>query len=306
MRNDEIQSLRNLDFNLLKTLLVLLEHKHISKSAEILFISQPAVSKQLNKLRDMFDDPLLVRTGNQLVLTPKATRLFPLVQNLCQQLRALVLPEELDLTQIEANVSIMCSDYASPNWMTQLLAQVNREAPNVSITCKNWSEENIQKLYKGDINFALGPMVGAESLCESASLGDHENGYIARHDHPLFSMSQDEKSVALKTFPLVKMKGSKRYQQIYESAFEQNVTLIDEVGLWLALETMKTTNAIMVGPKKFVQSLTLSGEFDYETLETLPSIPIAVCWTSGLTSDPFYRWFCDKVVTIGLSLVNQK
>ena len=58
MRNSEFSKIRALDLNLLKTLLVLLDQKHISKSSELLFITQPAVSKQLSKLREMFDDPL--------------------------------------------------------------------------------------------------------------------------------------------------------------------------------------------------------------------------------------------------------
>ena len=107
MRNSDIAKLRELDFNLLKTLSVLLEHKHVSKSAELLFLSQPAVSKQLTRLRSMFNDPLLVRSGNNQLLTPKAERIKPQVESLCEQVKHLVIPDELDLKEVDATVSII-------------------------------------------------------------------------------------------------------------------------------------------------------------------------------------------------------
>ncbi|MDK9759571.1 LysR family transcriptional regulator, partial [Vibrio sp. D173a] len=104
MRNSDIAKLRGLDFNLLKTLSVLLEHKHVSKSADLLFLSQPAVSKQLTRLRTMFNDPLLVRSGNNQLLTPKAERIKPQVEALCEQVKQLVVPDELNLKEVDASV----------------------------------------------------------------------------------------------------------------------------------------------------------------------------------------------------------
>lgn len=70
--------LRKLNLNLLKTLHLLLETRNITITSQELFVTQPAVSTALKQLREIFDDPLLVRsTDNSLVLTHKAKLLQP-------------------------------------------------------------------------------------------------------------------------------------------------------------------------------------------------------------------------------------
>jgi len=70
-----LQRLSRLDLNLLVSLQALLEEKSVTKAAERLFITQPAMSRVLQRLRDQLDDPLFTRTGNELVPTPRAKEL---------------------------------------------------------------------------------------------------------------------------------------------------------------------------------------------------------------------------------------
>ena len=71
-----LQKLSRLDLNLLVALQALLEEKSVTKAASRLFISQPAMSRVLQKLRYQLDDPLFTRTGNELIPTPKACLLY--------------------------------------------------------------------------------------------------------------------------------------------------------------------------------------------------------------------------------------
>ena len=67
--------MKNINLNLLVSLQALLEECHVSRAAERLHITQSAVSRQLYQLRDIFHDPLLIRDGNRLLMTPKAEQL---------------------------------------------------------------------------------------------------------------------------------------------------------------------------------------------------------------------------------------
>lgn len=299
MRNSEFLKLRDLDFNLLKTLAILLDQKHVSKSAGILCLSQSAVSKQLNKLRRMFDDPLMVRVGNQQILTPKASRIQPQVNFLCEQIRDLILPEKLNLEEIVMNVSIICSDYAGPQWMNTLIQEVNREAPNVTICCKTWSDDNVSKLISGDINIALGPLSSLNNLCENEIIGQLTTSMIASENHPIFNNPQEDVYLALHRYPLLRIRGNDDYKEVYSKFVPNNQVLIDEISLWLALESLKTTDAIMMGPSMFIDTLAKDNQFKALPLDKIPLVPIAVSWTSGLMNDTFYRWFIDKVLNIG-------
>ncbi|MDF4405738.1 LysR family transcriptional regulator, partial [Vibrio parahaemolyticus] len=71
-----MNNLRRLDVNQLVTLLVLMRERHVSRAAEALYKSQPAVSHTLNQLRELFQDPLLVRRQGQYQLTSKAESLY--------------------------------------------------------------------------------------------------------------------------------------------------------------------------------------------------------------------------------------
>lgn len=62
----------NFDYNLLKVLAVILETRNTTTAAERLCTSQPAVSRSLRKIRDLFNDDILVRKGTNMELTPKA------------------------------------------------------------------------------------------------------------------------------------------------------------------------------------------------------------------------------------------
>ncbi|MDG3086170.1 LysR family transcriptional regulator [Vibrio hannami] len=305
MRNSDLSKLREFDFNLLKTLLVILEQKHISKSAELLFITQPAVSKQLSKLREMFDDPLLVRVGNQQILTPKATRIHSQVEFLCQQFLDLVSPETLNLAEVTQSVSVMHSDYGSPKWMTRVINEISNQAPNVTITCQNWSEENIYKLISGEINFALGRLPNHLQHYEMESLGTISSALIARKDHPIFS-NYDSLEKMIPNYPIVQIRGSDAYQTIYNDLVRDCTVLLEEATLWLALETIKSTNAFLIGPSKFIDEVEDKHLYQSVELPMLKPLPIAVCWTAGLTNDLFFNWVKEKIIGVGREATEQK
>ncbi|ELF4589971.1 LysR family transcriptional regulator, partial [Salmonella enterica] len=78
------------DVNLLITLYFLLKTRQVSKAAQQLFLGQPAVSHQLARLRQLFDDPLLVRSAGEMMLTPFAKRIFPSLELIVTDLELLL------------------------------------------------------------------------------------------------------------------------------------------------------------------------------------------------------------------------
>lgn len=75
-----MKSLQTLDLNLLKAFSILMEERNVSKAAEHLAITQPAMSGVLARLRDSFDDPLFVRVQRGVVPTNRALELAPQVK----------------------------------------------------------------------------------------------------------------------------------------------------------------------------------------------------------------------------------
>src|SRR5699024_5366854 len=90
-------NLANIDLNLLKNLDVLLRELSVTKAAEQLGITQPAMSNSLKRLRNMLNDPLLVRTSDGMTPTEKALELQPLVREIIVRTEALLTPDEVFL-----------------------------------------------------------------------------------------------------------------------------------------------------------------------------------------------------------------
>ncbi len=75
------RNLQSMDLNLLIALDVLLQEQHVSRASEHLSLSQSATSRILARLRDMFSDPLLVKTGDGMVMTERAKQLKPMIKH---------------------------------------------------------------------------------------------------------------------------------------------------------------------------------------------------------------------------------
>ncbi|WP_050627225.1 LysR family transcriptional regulator [Bradyrhizobium viridifuturi] len=131
-------NLNSLDLNLLVALDALLREANVSRAAMRLNLSQPATSHALQRLRDLIGDPLLVRNGARMELTPRAQALrSPLAQAL-DQVRTLFVSDDFDAARSERHFRLMMPDLAVELLMPSLMEKVTRMAPNVTIDVVPW------------------------------------------------------------------------------------------------------------------------------------------------------------------------
>ncbi|WOD09843.1 LysR family transcriptional regulator [Pseudomonas sp. NyZ704] len=103
---------RRLDLNLLVTLEALLIEQNVTRAAARLHLSQPAVSAQLGRLRDIFDDPLLIPAHRGMTPTVKALELLVPLRQALDQVRATVTTHlNFEPATASLTVSIACTDY---------------------------------------------------------------------------------------------------------------------------------------------------------------------------------------------------
>src|SRR6185369_2292522 len=131
-------NLNSLDLNLLVALDALLREVNVSRAAMRIGLSQPAASHALQRLRDLIGDPLLVRTGARMELTPRAQALrSPLAQAL-EQVRGLFVADGFDASTSERQFRLMMPDLAVELLMPPLMAKIGKIAPNVRIDVAPW------------------------------------------------------------------------------------------------------------------------------------------------------------------------
>jgi len=133
-----LMNLAQLDLNLLVALDALLAEAGVGRAAQRLNLSQPAVSHALRRLREATGDPLLVRVGPRMELTPRAQALrAPLAQAL-DQVRGLFQAQGFDPASSTRGFRLMMPDLCADLLMPAVLALVTDAAPGVRLDVVPW------------------------------------------------------------------------------------------------------------------------------------------------------------------------
>ncbi|AWK89118.1 LysR family transcriptional regulator [Azospirillum thermophilum] len=149
--------LRRIDLNLMVTLHALLTEKHISRAALRLHRSQPAVSHALAHLREIFDDPLLVRRGGKLELTSRARELERPLTDALNQLGALLDPPNFDPARTNRVFRLAMSDYGARIVLPGLVRFLRTHAKGIDLLVSQASRESMMTgVIDGEIDLALG------------------------------------------------------------------------------------------------------------------------------------------------------
>ena len=126
-------NLAALDLNLLVALEALLEEASVGRAADRVALSQPAMSHALKRLRILLGDPLLVRVGPRMQLTPRGQALRHPVKDVLSRVRDLLVTEKFDAARSTRTFHLFVSDYAGDLLLPLLRKQLQHEAPGVSI-----------------------------------------------------------------------------------------------------------------------------------------------------------------------------
>jgi DNA-binding transcriptional LysR family regulator len=127
-------TLSAVDMNLLVVLRALLAERHVTRAAARLGLSQSATSHALARLRDLYRDPLLVRSGRALKLTPRAERLLPTLERGLSDLKAALAGEPgFDPSTARRAFTLGMVDYLQAILLGPLLRLLAREAPHVDL-----------------------------------------------------------------------------------------------------------------------------------------------------------------------------
>jgi DNA-binding transcriptional LysR family regulator len=149
-------NLKSIDLNLLVYLDVLLHKRSVTRAAESLGISQPAMSNGLQRLRKLFSDPLLVRTSNGMSPTERAEQLQPLVREIIASVeRAVEADKGFDASSADRVFRLSISDYGESTLLPHLLRRMRREAPNVTLDLLTPSDVSYTDMEHGNVDMVI-------------------------------------------------------------------------------------------------------------------------------------------------------
>lgn len=149
-------NIAKVDLNLLVYLDVLLREGSVTKAANQLGITQPAMSNGLKRLRDLLKDPLLVRTSEGMTATKRALELQPIIRGVLATLESSIQPDiEFDPKTSQRTFRIMTSDYAESTLLLKLIGQLSILAPNITLDLITPSDVTFHDVEQGKVDMAI-------------------------------------------------------------------------------------------------------------------------------------------------------
>ena len=149
-------NLNRIDLNLLVYLDALLRERNVTQAANQLNLSQPAMSNGLRRLRELFDDPLLVRTSEGMTPTERALELEPVVREVLTNIDRAVQPRSAFEPEDAHRVfRIMASDYAESTLLPTLLGKLRTLAPGLTLDIMTPSDVSFLDVERGKVDMVI-------------------------------------------------------------------------------------------------------------------------------------------------------
>lgn len=293
---------KRLDLNLLITLETLLVEQNVTRAAARLHLSQPAVSAQLNRLRQEFDDPLLIPAQRGMTPTAKALELLAPLRQSLDQVRATVTSHRtFDPGKARLTCAIACTDYLQAAVIKPLVVKLRAQAPGVRIAIHNLSLPQLEaQMAHGDIDLALiTPEVGPQSL-RARHLFDERYVLIGRQGHPGLRKRITVAEFALLEHVIVSLDGGGFVTPV-DSALsalghKRNVVL-SAASFLSVLEIVAGSDLVALVPERLAQGRANELKM-MECPFPVEGFPVGMVWHERVHGHGGQRWIREQIAAL--------
>ncbi|GKT24440.1 LysR family transcriptional regulator [Acidovorax sp. SUPP3334] len=305
---------RSLDLNLLRVFDEVMTERNLTRAAQKLSLTQPAVSNALRRLREVLGDDLVVRSGQGVQPTPRALTLWPPVRQALAQLQQSLAPGDFDPATANSTFVLAMADATGATLIPPLVEIVEREAPGVSVRVVPLTTRDPRSMLDDEsADMAVGyfPAVMADLTAraqtdavvafESVRLYDGEYEYVCvmRHGHPLAQVPMTLDLYCGARHLLVSFSG-KPYGFIDEAltALGRERRIVLTVNqFFTAGRVVTTTDLLTVLPRHFVGVASIAGELVWRPLPMpLPTVHVDALWHRRRLHDAAHRWLRGAMV----------
>ncbi|MEM7357818.1 MAG: LysR family transcriptional regulator [Pseudomonadota bacterium] len=265
--------LSRIDLNLLVAFQVLMQEKNVTRAAERLFVTQPAMSKTLNRLRKLLDDELFVRSSHGLTPTPKTLELERPVNEVLSQLTDLMVSsQEFDPANTSATISLATLGASGTIGLPSFINKLRNQAPKIMLISQNLDAKYEERLRSGSLDFAIVARshYGDDFVCHH--LMNIRPVLYMRKDHPLAKVDS------------ITLEQRRKYQHMavyfpnFETTREEIQKLFASFGilsnvpflstnLMVCFETLRETDMLMIASDRLNDSNLVSDHFISKPLE---------------------------------------
>lgn len=286
----------NIDLNLLKALDALLDTQSVTKAAELSNLSQPAMSRALNRLQHVVKDPLLVRSGRGMVLTPRGESLRIPVRDALAQVSMVFKPQVFDPSKAQDRFRIMAPDYVAQMIMPTVLGQVFKLAPKIQIDMENLSATGISDLCEGEMSLGFGVVDDGPTLYNVAAqaLFDDRQVCLMRKEHPLLDGGITLENYAASSHALLSItgRGGGRIDDVLkERGLTRKIAL--RLTQFMTISAVIAPTDLIITVPELLARKVMTDALHMAPLPKeiqTPSFTVSQIWHERYTQDPAHQW----------------
>jgi DNA-binding transcriptional LysR family regulator len=191
--------LSDIDLNLFVVFDAIYTEGNLTRAGEIIGITQPAVSNSLSRLRNLFNDPMFVRTADGMVPTPVSQNIIGSVRQALGLIRSSVQESEsFDPLASDKRFRISMSDLSQSILLPYMFGRLKREAPQIAVDCYHIRRRDMNiELASGNLDLAIDIPLTPDTQIKHAPLFSHPQVCVVRNNH---SIIQDREVLDIGTY----------------------------------------------------------------------------------------------------------
>lgn len=303
------EKLAKIDLNLLLTLHLLLEEKSVTRAAQRLCLSQSAVSKNLAKLREQFNDPLFSRTSYGLQPTAKARNLQEQLHTLLSHLESITEASNFDPKSSHYRFRLGLVESTYPLLLPHFMSYILNKAPNVMLDTHAWDTNTLKKLQSGEMDIGitgkdLDPkyanitMYTPEDICSKEIYRDSQM-CLVRRNHPVLKQEWTLDTYLQQRHVQVRCDGKDQWLLDYKLAdrgLERSIGII--VPDFNSAASLCThTDLVFTAPSHFIKLIAKQLNLVVLPLPTdLPQMTYTLFWHQQKENDAANCWLRNTII----------
>lgn len=288
---------RAADLNLLLAFQTLMEERNVTRAAEKMNLTQPAMSRTLQRLRDLFHDEILVRANHAYEPTLRALQISRELNTILPRIETLLATKDFNPLEARASIRIAATDYAVATIFPSLLKCIAVDAPHIELDVRPWTESAFADLAANHLDLVLWVDKVPAGL-KGEVLFQERFVCLVREDHPIA-----DRRLSLSRYleyPHIVISVMKRAQLVIDKALgekglERRV-LVRTPYFASAVLLLKESDAILTIGQRLASKLDTFGIYK----ELAPPVEIGSytylqIWHPRTDQDPMLSWLRAKI-----------
>lgn len=299
--------LSDIDLNLFVVFDAIYTEGNLTRAGEIIGITQPAVSNSLSRLRNIFEDPLFVRTAEGMVPTPVAQNIVGPVRQALGLIRSSVQESEsFDPAASDKRFRVSMTDLTQSIVLPYLVGRIKREAPGIAIDCYHVRRRDMNiELASGNLDLAVDIPLTPDPQIRQSPLFSHPHVCVVRKKHPAIEGElTTEAYLSLSHIHISSRRGGLGHVDLALGKMGKRRHIALRTQHYLATPELVTrTDLALTVPRVFADFLVTQYPVEYFQLPfAVPNLESHLYWHESTDQDQANRWMRELILELPAKL----